>query len=141
MKKLVTNYPACFLLFTCFVLVFSSGLSAQNNERISHGNYAQRSPCGGQAIITGININSYPNPFSEKGVIEIIPVYDFANLTLEVFNLNGQKVDELYNGAVRSDQIYHFDLDGKRLKEGVYVYRATAGGQVYNGKVMLVSAD
>jgi hypothetical protein len=48
-----------------------------------------------------------------------------ANVSVEIFDLNGKKVADLYKGTVEAGQSYQVKLDGSNLPEGIYIYRIT----------------
>ena len=67
---------------------------------------------------------NYPNPFNPKTSISFgIPVA--ANVTLKVYNMNGQEVAALYNNEFLSEGIRRVDFDGSNLSSGVYFYSIT----------------
>ncbi len=69
---------------------------------------------------------NYPNPFNPSTRIDFaIPTP--ANVTLEVFDISGQKVATLVSGYMNAG--YHFvDLDAARygMSSGTYIYRISA---------------
>ena len=68
---------------------------------------------------------NYPNPFGGTTTIGYgIPIT--AHVTLEVYNLVGQRVATLVDG-VRPAGTHEVPFDGSALAAGVYVYRLTAG--------------
>jgi hypothetical protein len=67
---------------------------------------------------------NYPNPFNPKTSISFgIPVG--ANVTLKVYNMNGQEVATLYNNEFLSEGIRRVEFDGSNLSSGVYFYSIT----------------
>ncbi len=80
---------------------------------------------------------NYPNPFNPTTRIEFIPLKSGqANLT--VYNINGQKIQNLFNGHVNKGKAYSVDFDGTRLSAGVYFYRLTVGNHSEVKKMALV---
>ena len=70
---------------------------------------------------------AYPNPFNPQTTIR----YDLstsATVTLEVFNLLGQRVTLLVHGG-KAPGSYEAVLDGSGLASGAYLYRLTARTQ------------
>ncbi|MFZ1082077.1 MAG: fibronectin type III domain-containing protein [Candidatus Kryptoniota bacterium] len=73
--------------------------------------------------------NNYPNPFNPSTTI---PVYIFkeANIKIEVYNVIGQKVAEVYNGDASAGQhLFKWngtDGIGRELSSGIYLYRVSA---------------
>lgn len=84
---------------------------------------------------------NYPNPFNPSTVICYqLPLS--ADVTLDVYNLLGQKVRTLVNGKVEAG--YHTviwdgrnDL-GEKLASGLYIYRFDSGSYVQTRKMLLL---
>jgi hypothetical protein len=92
---------------------------------------------------TGIQIPSefrlgqnFPNPFNPTTSIRFdLPASGQVNL--RVFNLLGQQVAELANGALAAGS-YAVTFDGKDLASGVYLFRLDAGGATATRKMVLL---
>lgn len=79
---------------------------------------------------------NYPNPFNPSTNISYsIPVS--GEVSLEVFNLQGQKVMTLFEGY-QSAGAHKAVFDASNLASGVYVYRLVAGTNVQVRKMMLI---
>lgn len=79
---------------------------------------------------------NYPNPFNPSTTINYqIPANGTA--TLKVYNLVGQEVATLVNGAV-TPGTYTVKFDGSRLSSGVYFYTLRSGNYVETKKLMLL---
>ena len=79
---------------------------------------------------------NYPNPFNPSTNIN----FDVANaglVTLEVFNMLGQKVVTLVN-EVKNVGSYTTRFDANGLSSGVYIAKFTAGNVVQTQKMMLL---
>ncbi len=79
---------------------------------------------------------NYPNPFNPSTNIN----YDVASagpVTLEIFNMLGQKVATLVN-ETQSVGSYTVRFDASGLSSGVYLARFTAGNTVNTQKMLLV---
>ncbi len=66
-------------------------------------------------------LKSYPNPFNPTATI-LYEVASPQNITLDVFNLLGQKVANLEN-QYRTAGVYEFEWDGSELSSGMYIVR------------------
>ncbi len=79
---------------------------------------------------------NYPNPFNPSTNISYsVPVT--SEVTLEVFNLQGQKVATLFDG-VQSAGAHTAAFDASSLASGVYVYRLVSGNNIQVKKMMLI---
>ena len=85
-----------------------------------------------------VTISAYPNPFDSKATIEFEFAYEVTDVTVEVFNLNGDRVASLFNGTADAGQSYKVVFDGSKLAEGVYVYRVNTADKQYHDKLVLI---
>ncbi len=79
---------------------------------------------------------NYPNPFNPSTTIN----YDVAKtglVTLEVYNMLGQKVASLIN-ETKSEGSYSVKFDASGLSSGMYFARLTAGNIIHTQKMMLL---
>ncbi|MBP3191452.1 starch-binding protein [Natronogracilivirga saccharolytica] len=79
---------------------------------------------------------NYPNPFNPVTTIRY-QVPESANVTLEVYDVTGQRVATLVNES-REAGVHTVEFDATRLASGVYIYRMHAGDFVQSKKLMLV---
>jgi uncharacterized lipoprotein YddW (UPF0748 family) len=79
---------------------------------------------------------NYPNPFNPTTVIEFsVPVA--SHVTLEVYNMLGQKVATLVNNTV-SAGTHRSEFDASTLGSGVYLYLMRSGDVQLTGKMTLI---
>jgi hypothetical protein len=80
---------------------------------------------------------NYPNPFNPSTNISF-SLPETANVTLEVYNLQGQLVASLLNNMSKSAGRHSISFDASALSSGVYVYRITAGSFMSTKKMSLL---
>lgn len=79
---------------------------------------------------------NYPNPFNPTTKIQFdVPVQ--AELTLEVYNITGQRVAVLANGTYQAGQ-HSVTFDASTLSSGIYFYRLSSGSFVQTQKMTLI---
>ena len=79
---------------------------------------------------------NYPNPFNPTTKIQF-SVPSQSHVTLNVFNILGQKVATLVNG-VKASGNYEVSFDAAKLSTGVYIYRLEAGNNTITKKMTLL---
>ncbi len=76
---------------------------------------------------------NYPNPFNPTTMIRFaLPKQ--SNVSLKIFNLLGQLVNEILDNKTFDAGYYEIEFDGKQLASGVYLYMIeanTAGGKQF----------
>ena len=79
---------------------------------------------------------NYPNPFNPSTSIDFaLPRQE--HVTLDVFNVLGQKVATLVN-ETRPAGYYTERFEGARLASGIYFYRMTAGRLTFLKKMLMI---
>ena len=68
---------------------------------------------------------NFPNPFNNTSVVKVTLEYA-ANLSLEVYNLMGQKVYEVSAGKVNAGS-HNLTIDASEINSGIYFYTVKAG--------------
>jgi hypothetical protein len=81
---------------------------------------------------------NYPNPFSDKTIISFVPAKD-DNIVLDVYDISGRLIESLYKGPVYKNEAYAFILDGRKLPEGIYMYKITTNDQVVQREMILLN--
>jgi hypothetical protein len=85
---------------------------------------------------------NYPNPFNPSTQIAFT-IPEASNVTLEIYNMLGEKVSTLVDSRRLSAGRYEYTWNGKdnfggRLSSGVYLYRIQAGEFVQIKKMMML---
>lgn len=91
----------------------------------------------GATINSDFQIAAYPNPFNSKVTIEFIPKTSMT-VKLEIYNLSGEKISELYSGQAEADKAYKFDFKGDNIAQGIYFYKLSANGKTYTKKLIFI---
>lgn len=84
-----------------------------------------------------ITTTATPNPFQQTTRVSFATDYD-THALVEVFDLSGAKVASLYDGDVNAGLAYSFNLDGKDLVPGIYVYIITTNNQHISERILLM---
>lgn len=72
-------------------------------------------------------LQNYPNPFNPATTISIgLPVK--SDVTLDVYNIVGERVLSLYNGELAAGN-YNYTVDASNLTSGIYIYVLNAVGE------------
>lgn len=85
---------------------------------------------------------NFPNPFNPETMIRY-SLPEAATVTLEIYNMLGQKVRTLVDHTQQAADFYTLswngrDDNGKALSSGMYLYRLTAGSYVNTRKMVLM---
>jgi PKD repeat protein len=81
-------------------------------------------------------LSNYPNPFNPVTTVNLI-TGTRAEVTLQVFNLLGQKVITLYDGKISAGN-HNFQFDGSPYSSGVYVIQLEINNQTLINKMLLL---
>jgi hypothetical protein len=113
----------------------------------------------GDTLLTGINeseteilptttnhlvlYNNYPNPFSNFTTISFEVAKHAANISLVIYDSKGNLVRELIKNKNYNQGSYKVDWHGEndsdeKVKEGIYFYKLTSGGQMMVKKAIVV---
>jgi flagellar hook assembly protein FlgD len=60
-----------------------------------------------------------------------------ADVSVKVFNMNGQLVDVITDGQMSSGS-YSFTWNGTNASSGIYFIKTEVGREVHNQKIMLI---
>jgi hypothetical protein len=82
-----------------------------------------------------IDVRNYPNPFSGSTAISFI-VPDDDHVVLNVYDIKGTLIKELFNADTKAGVQYKVDFDGTTLPPGIYIYKLTTNSNVVTGKMI-----
>jgi len=102
----------------------NAGQSTQNGGLINEG----------EREVSEVTV--MPNPASEKASFNFKPVNN-AKTTLEIFDMTGSKVADIFVGVVEAGMTYRVEFDVQSLATGVYTYRLTNGGDVQVSRLII----
>ena len=81
-------------------------------------------------------LKTIPNPFNPTTTIEYI-IPQSGNVTLSVYDLLGEKVDEVVN-EYKESGIYRMDYNANKLTSGVYIYVLKSNGNMLSKKMTVL---
>ena len=84
-----------------------------------------------------IEVNAYPNPFSDQTTIEFKNTTSSSHVVIEVYSITGNKIKTLFDDDVKQDILYKAELNADNLNDGIYIYRVVNGNQIINRKLIL----
>jgi hypothetical protein len=84
---------------------------------------------------------NYPNPFNPLTTISV-QVTEVSSISLDIFNISGQKVTSLFSGTV-TPGIYNFvwntvDNNGKKLSSGLYFVKLSSNSGITKVRKMVL---
>ena len=80
---------------------------------------------------------NYPNPFNPQTTIGF-SLSAVSHVTLNIYNLLGQKITTLINNEHKVAGNYRIAFDAKELPSGIYLYKLTAGKNTEVKKMVLM---
>jgi hypothetical protein len=81
-------------------------------------------------------ITSSPNPTTGTSWVTFTVAED-QPAAMEVFDMSGRKVAELFRADARANVEYRLEFNGNALPNGVYVYRLTTAGNTVVEKFII----
>ena len=117
---------------------FSGDVELKFNKMVAAGAHGEEVPMDDEFTVlvdvdNGLNpyetsiVSNYPNPFNPSTTIEFdLAKAGFVDVT--VYDLQGRKVVNLFNGNLEQAQGYTFNWDASSVASGQYFARITAPG-------------
>jgi len=84
---------------------------------------------GRVVVASASEVSVSPNPARDM-VMFTFKTVNQANTTLEIFDMSGRKVADVYSGTVEMGAAYQVSFDTEALATGIYMYRFTNGSDV-----------
>ncbi len=101
------------------------------------GNFSYSETKSIEAVPTDFTLEqNYPNPFNPETKIRF-SIPDAGNVSLLVYNINGEKVATLANGSFEGGS-HEFTFNGKNLASGIYISSLSFNGKTKTKKMMLL---
>ena len=134
----VTENPGHFLAFV-YHDVDANGVIDTRMERVDFPAVtvalSDVAPANGLPTSFGLSQN-YPNPFNPTTFISF-DVPKASHVTLEVYNVLGQKVSTLIDEELDANT-HQVEFDGSSVSSGIYFYRLSAGDFTETKKMVMV---
>ena len=83
-------------------------------------------------------LKAHPNPAVTSTRISFSTPHDEQRVAVELFNVSGAKVRQLFSGSTVANKPYYVDVNSRTLAAGVYMVRLT--GQAHSANLRLVVA-
>jgi len=127
-------HPNVILDSSCFPFTVTTGrIDSGVNEWYCEGGFGtDNNEIPSEYTLT----DSYPNPFNAQTSISF-DVPTASKVSLEVYNIMGQKVATLVNGNVEAGTHTVF-WDAGDYSSGIYFYKLTAGDKVFTKRMTLL---
>lgn len=114
----------------CQTISFEGSTGNDNNNEVMPEEPKQIA--NDNALVLGV----FPNPAVENAVFTFTsPVK--GKMLLEIYDLAGAKVVEVFNSTVIADTEYRIDVNVQNLARGVYMYRLTNGVDSEIGRLII----
>ncbi|MFD2247577.1 family 10 glycosylhydrolase [Pontibacter ruber] len=100
------------------------------------GNCNPAAPVAAAKATDTAKLRAYPNPFTTRTTVEFSLSNKESNAVLEIYDLQGNVVQRLFEGSVEADKVYSFEVHANALKGSVYMARLITSQQVYTFKLL-----
>lgn len=86
-----------------------------------------------------VNLSNYPNPFNPSTTISFTQPNDhIEDLKIEIYNIRGQKIEEISIDNTVNSSSHHVTWDAKKSTSGVYFYKLVSEEKQIATKKMLL---
>ena len=82
-------------------------------------------------------LKAYPNPFKDRLSIEFM-LYKDSKVSLELFNMSGQRIATLYQGNARANEINKVEFLPEHVPGGILIYRLSTEKAFFFDKAVMV---
>jgi hypothetical protein len=118
------------------------------NSYLQKGGYLGRcTDENGSNVVTAVDVDlsgvthqpilsMYPNPVVSS-ISVIFSIESGKELSVDLYDLNGVKLQNLHSGSVKAFKEYAFDVDRNKIPSGMYVLRVAGNKINANYKVMI----
>jgi uncharacterized lipoprotein YddW (UPF0748 family) len=107
----------------------------QNGGRLGACHFSDATPQ--EEVIPASVLTAYPNPFQEQITLQFTLPVSENYARLDLYDIYGNKVMQLFEGPVESGQDQHFTLNTNELRGGIFVARlSTSSGKSYYVRVV-----
>ena len=87
-------------------------------------------------MVKEIEVEAFPNPFATVTNVKF-HVPNTTDVVVEVYDVAGAKVGQLFNGTAAGGEAYIVEFDAHNMPNGVYFYTVkTAEGDAIHGKLV-----
>jgi len=80
--------------------------------------------------------NMFPNPASSQATFTFT-LSEQQRVSVEIFNINGVRVETIFEGDLQGNQQYNIILNARDLAPGLYFYRFVAGSVSKTGSLLI----
>ncbi len=146
-SSFIADLPESMALNQGDVITATATYFNQTGNSLETTGTSEFSKCKEVSVSTGIEEENkypseyklsppYPNPFNPTTQFNLNLV-NGQQVKIEVFNILGEKVAEIYNGFLTKGN-HTFVFDAKNLTSGEYIYRAAGSNFIKFGKMLLM---
>ena len=83
------------------------------------------------------SLAAYPNPLAKQTTVSFNVAADEAKVSLDLYNVSGAKVQNIYSGPARAVSEYTFSYDALGIAPGVYFFKLTGSKVALTFKVIV----